>query len=99
MFDSGGEAARYLELVHAERAGLIRALQIQVPFPLPVGVDGEVVGHYVADFVYWVAASGVQVIEDYKGSAVTRTETYRLKVKLMHAIHGLTVTETAEVVW
>ena len=50
-FDSKKEFARYQELVLLEKAGEIHALETQVGFPLRV--NEQLIGHYIADFVYW----------------------------------------------
>ena len=87
LFDSRGEAARYLELCTLERARQISDLELQVTFPLVV--NGMRVCKYVADFVY--REDGAVVVEDFKGM---RTPLYRLKAKLMQAVHGITIRET-----
>lgn len=94
-FDSKHEAARYQELRLMEKAGLIRDLHVQQRFALDVG-DTHI-ANYLADFTYdeWVLADGLwhPVVEDTK-SPITRTPTYRLKAKLMKALHGITIRET-----
>ena len=87
IFQSKREAARYRELRLLERAGQIDCLRLQVPYPLIV--EGHKVGKYVADFVY--LDRGDLVVEDCKG---IRTPVYRLKAKLMKAIHGIEILET-----
>lgn len=86
-FASRREAARYCELRLLERAGAIRHLECQVPYRLTVG--GLLVCRYVADFRY-TEADGREVVEDAKGY---RTPEYKLKAKLMKAVHGITVVE------
>ena len=98
-FDSKREAARYQELRLLEKSGLIRELRLQVPYKLTI--NGVTIGKYVADFCYVEGCIDVQgetkvfvsreVIEDVKGF---KTATYRLKKKLMKAIHGIEVRET-----
>lgn len=90
-FDSKGEAARAMELRIMEKAGLIRALEFQVTFPL-YGRDGSIVGAYRADYCYTDLATGKDVIEDFKSPA-TRTPLFLLKKKLMKA-QGMDVLET-----
>jgi hypothetical protein len=88
-FDSKAEAKRYTDLRLLEVGGAITDLVLQPRFPLMV--NGEKVGVYVADFQY--VEDGRLVVEDVKGGAATKTPVYRLKVKLMAAIHGITVEE------
>lgn len=91
-FASKREARRYQELKALESLGEIAHLGLQVRYPLTV--NGIKVGAYVADFVYSVvpeAGDLVEVIEDCKGY---RTPMYKLKKKLMFAIHGIKITET-----
>ena len=86
-FDSKKEAARYQELVLLEKAGEIQALETQVGYPLRV--KDVLIGHYVADYVYW--QNGDWVVEDCKG---VKTPIYRIKCKLMKAIYGIEIKET-----
>lgn len=87
MFHSRREGVRWSELKLLERAGEIRQLRCQVPFHL--SVNGQLVCKYVADFVY-IDEDGQEVVEDVKGVA---TEVYRLKKKLMRAVHGVDIRE------
>jgi hypothetical protein len=91
MFDSKGEAGRAMELRLMEKGGLIRGLRFQVTFPLVV--NGMEVGRYRSDFCYTDAATGKDVVEDFKSPA-TRTQLYLLKKKLMLAIHNIDVFES-----
>lgn len=86
-FHGKGEAKRYHELRLLERAGEISALNRQVTFPLTV--NGVRICDYVADFSY--VRQGVLFVEDFKG---VRTAEYRLKKKLMRAVHGVEIHET-----
>lgn len=98
-FDSKAEARRYQDLRLLERAGEIRGLELQPSFDLcvPTGLTSmSRVGRYRADFAYEAVdrASGVwrRVIEDVKGM---RTETYRLKKRMVEAQYGVEITEVA----
>lgn len=99
-FDSKHEAERYLELRAMEREGKIRHLATQVPFELiPAQLDGEGKllerpAKYIADFTYWERyETGFRfVVEDAKSPA-TRTETYRIKKKLLLYVHGIRIKE------
>ena len=85
-FDSMAEARRWRTLSALEAEGKIAALDRQVRFSLRV--NGHRIADYVADFVY--QHGGAVVVEDVKG---VRTPEYKLKAKLMHALHGIVVTE------
>jgi hypothetical protein len=86
-FDSKAEAMRYMQLLSQEEGGEIEDLECQVPYRLEV--NGELIAEYVADFRY--KTSGLVVVEDVKGAPLTPV--YRLKKKLMWAIHGIKIQE------
>lgn len=86
-FDSKREAARYSELKLCERAGLISELKTQVRYRLEV--NGHKICDYLSDFQY--VENGALVVEDTKGFA---TPAYKLKRKLMLALHGIVIRET-----
>lgn len=88
-FDSKAEANRYSELKLLQRSGEIKDLEIQVKFPLVV--NDIKIATYIADFVYRDCATNAVVVEDSKGF---RTRDYRIKKKLMLAIHRITIFET-----
>jgi hypothetical protein len=83
-FDSAAEARRWSELKLLERAGDITNLKRQVQFACEV--NGEPVCKYIADFTY--SRGKEHIVEDTKG---VETALFRLKAKLMHACHGVTV--------
>lgn len=87
LFASAGEAHRYQELRLLEQAGEIRDLERQERFE--IRVNGRHIASYVADFCYW--RGDERIVEDVKG---VRTETYRLKARLMLALHGVRILET-----
>lgn len=88
-FASRAEARRYQELRLLEKAGTITDLELQPKFDLVVG--GVKVCRYVGDFAY-TARDGRPVLEDVKG---VKTAVYRLKAKLLWALHGIRITEVA----
>jgi hypothetical protein len=88
-FASKREAARYAELRLLERIGDIHELECQPRFPLVV--NGHRVATYVADFRYR-QRDGTVVVEDVK-SEPTKTPVYRLKAKLVAALHGVVISE------
>lgn len=84
---SKGEAKRCDELSLLERAGHIKLLQREVPFP--VIINGIKVFTYRADFVYFTDEG--RTVEDFKG---VLTPIYRLKKKCVEAYHpGLKIVE------
>ena len=87
-FDSGRESRRYLELKMLQKAGEIQGLRLQVPYLIVV--NEKKICKYVADFVY-TDTNGNEIVEDSKGF---RTPEYRLKAKLMLAVHGIEIYET-----
>lgn len=98
MFDSKAEAARWRELQHDERLGLISELKRQVPFDLTVMARDPTVardrgfqkiGEYRADFTY--VRDGIYVVEDKKGY---RTDMYRWKKKHFEIEYNRRILET-----
>lgn len=87
-FASKREAARYQELKLLQKAGKIDLLQLQPKFKLLV--SGIHVADYVGDFKYYDRVMDEFVVEDVKG---VKTPVYRLKKKLMKAIHGIEIRE------
>lgn len=86
-FDSKKEAGRYQVLRLLERTGQVSDLKLQPTFL--IAVNGHKVCKYKADFAY--RQDGADVVEDVKG---IKTPTYRLKAKLLKAVHGITILET-----
>lgn len=91
-FASKAEARRYGWLKIAQFAGEITDLECQPRFPLKV--EGSLICTYVADFRYTDARTGFKVVEDVK-SDPTRTPIYKLKAKLLKALHGIDIVEVA----
>lgn len=79
LFDSKGEAKRYVALRKELQAGEIEHLQCQVHFKLSDCT-------YIADFVY--KRDGIQVVEDYKG---IQTDVFKRKKKLMRKELGIEI--------
>lgn len=88
-FDSKKEALRYSGLKLMERAGAISNLELQPSLDLIV--NGMKCGFYKADFSYLDVRTGEAILEDVKGF---KTPIYRLKKKLVKAIHGIEIFET-----
>jgi hypothetical protein len=88
-FDSKKEAARYVQLRNMQAVGKIEDLQMQVRYRLEV--NGLKIADYIADFVYFDTTKARPIVEDVKG---VRTAVYRIKKKLMEALHGIEILET-----
>lgn len=93
-YDSKREYRRWNDLQLLERAGMIKDLRRQVKFVLIPAqrINGKVVERecsYIADFTY--EADGKTVVEDCKGF---RTDTYKLKRKMMLYKYGIRILET-----
>lgn len=86
-FASRKEARRYQELSLLQYAGRISNLETQVKFSLDI--EGVHICNYTADFCY--DENDQVIVEDCKG---VRTTSYRLKTKLMWAIHRIKIFET-----
>ena len=88
MHQSTLEARRCDELHLMQTGGLIRDLRAhpQVRFRLDVG--GHHIADYQADFCYFDTERNAEVVEDTKGMV---TEVFRMKAKLMAAVHGVDV--------
>ena len=99
-FDSTKESRRYGELRLLEKARIIKNLETQPTFPIDVvelfRQDRSPClvhcGMFTADFRYVEVATGEVVIEDTK-SGPTKTTAYRLRKRLVEAIHGITIRE------
>lgn len=97
-FASLKEMRRYQELSLLQCVKAIADLECQPKFPLAVveiyrtgwPIRLNTVAHYVADFRYTDLKTGEIIVEDTKGF---RTETYKLKKKLVEAIQGIHVRE------
>jgi hypothetical protein len=89
VHDSRKEHRRWLALSLRERAGDIKSLRRQVPYALVV--NDVLVCQYVADFVYVEGAA--LVVEDCKSDPTRKLPAYRIKRKLMAAIHNIEIHE------
>jgi hypothetical protein len=89
MFDSGKEAERYRTLKLHELVGAITDLKRQVKFEFVI--NGVKVTTFTADFTY---REPDYVVEDVKSEITRREPRYRIKKKLMLAVHGITIRET-----
>jgi len=96
VFDSQAEYDRWCELKILQSQGEIRKLEHHKVFEIRVG--GHLICKYESDFVYEEQTSDPNVwtpiVEDVKGSKETKTPEYKLKAKLMFAVHKITIRET-----
>jgi len=89
-FDSKREAKRYGELKLWEKSGGINRLRVHPSWDLIV--NEVFIGRYTADFVYHTWAD-VLVVEDVKSPATAKRADYRLRKRLMLALHGIEIEE------
>lgn len=94
--DSKKESLRWVLLRQRERDGEIRNLRRQVTYRFEI--NGHRICKYVPDFVYEVFGEELPglwttVVEDVKSPITRKNRAYRIKVKLMAAIHGIQVRE------
>lgn len=82
-FDSQWEAAFYGRCLLRQRAGEIEKIFLKVPFWLPGGVK------YVLDFILLYPGGKLKYV-DTKGF---RTDTYKIKKKMVEARFGITIIE------
>ena len=91
QFDSKLEARRWCELILLQKAGVIQGLARQAPFEMIV--NGHLICTYRADFTYQkvIGPNEIEgIVEDVKSEA-TITPEFRLKAKLMEALHGIVI--------
>lgn len=88
-FASAKESRRYATLKLLERAGHVTDLQVQPVFPIVI--NGQHVCKVIPDFAY--VENGKRVVEDVKSEITRQDKVYRLKAKLMKAVHGIEVVE------
>lgn len=100
-FDSAREASRYDELALMIKANAIRNLRIQPQFTLKESYitangDRSYAVTYRADFSYEARGENGAwhfVVEDVKSERTRQNKDYRIKVKLMQEVRGITVQE------
>lgn len=91
VFDSRAEMVRYKALKFREMTGAITNLECQVVYE--IRIYGHSVCKYVADFRYKEVKSGRVVVEDVKSSMTSKLPVYRLKKRLMAAVHNVAISE------
>jgi uncharacterized protein YegP (UPF0339 family) len=91
LYDSKAEAsfAAKLDIARKAEAAIDRVESIERQCVYAIEVNGKHIAKYIADFRVTYANGEVKVY-DVKGVA---TPVYRLKKKLVEAIHGITIIE------
>lgn len=93
-FDSKAEAKQYGELRVREMNGEIRNLVVEKKrLTYPFVINGIKVGAYEADYRYFDVALGKVIVADKKSWPTRQNPVYKLKKKLMLAVHGIEITE------
>ncbi len=95
------QSLRWVLLRQMEREGKIRNLRREVTYRLEV--RGQLICKYVADHVFealfgWphtthIGSTWETIVEDVKSPITRKNRAYRMKCKLMAAIHGITIKE------
>lgn len=90
-FDSGKEAgyAKLLDTLRRAKNERDRVVSYETQFIYEIKVNGKHIANYFADFLVFYADGHSEVI-DVKG---VRTDVYKLKKKLVEAIHGIEIKE------
>lgn len=85
-FASKAEGRYYSALKLREKAGEVANVRMQEPFIL--SVNGKLITTYRADFVFHDLKENRERVVDVKG---VQTDVFRIKKKLMRAIHGIEI--------
>ena len=88
-FDSKWESERYGQLKAMERGGIVTDLKLQVKYDIVI--NDIKICKYIADFVYKEESPDGkirEIVEDAKGF---ETPEFKLKKKLMKAVHGIDI--------
>lgn len=94
LYDSSKEAnfAMTLDLLKGAVDPAFRVVSWEPQVRYPLIVNGKLIATYVADFVIVYGDDHVEVI-DVKSEFTKKLPIYRLKKKLMLAIHGIEIKE------
>jgi len=90
LFDSMKEARVYSNLKLLQQAGQVASFERQFTYML--AVNGAKICKYIADFVVYYP-DGKKEVWDVKSEITKKHPVYRLKKKLMLAIHGIDIVE------
>jgi hypothetical protein len=86
-FDSRRELKYFLDFQLRQKAGEISFLKRQPKFPLEI--NGVKIGTYIADFEF--VDKGRRRVIDVKSPVTAKLPLFKLKQKLVRAIHGIDV--------
>jgi len=89
-FDSTKEQAKWIELKGRLLAGEFKSLERQITYGLTV--KGRQICSYIADFVITHLDGRIEV-QDTKSDFTRKHPVYRIKKKLMLAVHGIEIVE------
>jgi hypothetical protein len=93
-FDSKAEAKQYVDLKKRQAAGEIRNLVVDKKrLTYPFVINGMKVCAYEADFRYFDVALGRVIVADKKSWPTRQNPVYKIKKKLMLAVHRIEITE------
>ncbi len=100
-FDSKKEARQYRELEFLKNCGKIRNLRRQVE--VPIDINEKHICSWIADFVYEEklpydcliggAVQWAKIYVDVKSEITRKLPVYRIKKKLVEAVHGIKIKE------
>lgn len=88
-FPSKLQARHWDRLLQLQRVGIITKVEHEVRFPLDV--NGIHIGDYVADLVCYEKETGKRRVIDTKGGEATQTKDFKIKQRLMLAVHGIEI--------
>lgn len=86
-FDSQREFTYYLDYKALQKAGQISHLKVHPQFRCEV--NGKLIGKYTADFEF--VENGRRRVIDVKNPVTARKADFRLRKKLVEALHGIDV--------
>lgn len=88
-FASKTELNRYLILQDDQKNGVISDLECQPEYKFVI--NGKLVCKYIGDFRY--TKDEQVIVEDVKSKVTAKNREYRIKNKLMKAVHGIDIKE------
>lgn len=92
IFASKKESDRYGQLKILMRSGEITNVELQPKYEIIV--NGTKICTYIGDFAYYrIKPTKGNVVEDVKSEHTRKLPVYRLKKKLMLAVHGIDIEE------
>jgi len=83
------EHAAYLDLLKHAKKDKDRVVRVVYQAPIALNIGNVHVANYIADFIVYFA-DGRKEVQDVKGF---RTDIYKIKKKLVFALHGIEIVE------